>query len=346
MKSNLLRPFALRRTVAITAAAVCAAAVHPTTWAAVWTGGGADNEYSTAANWDDNLSPSGADNSTQDINGAFTVERSVDSTSGRTFIKGGATMNIIGGSHDDQRSGANIFNFLGDSSAGMVNQSGGEYRIGHGLRVGVGGAPDGAYNLTGGSLDIYRGSNSKIESDNPGGRPSLEVGDTTGSGLFEISGGSLQTRAGVHIGPTGVFSVVGSTPTGISIGPSGSGDGSWIQHGMLKAAIDAGGVTPILIDDFDDAGGVVGEFKAGSLLDLSFDGVAPFAGTWTLMEIENTDIVDGGLALSDVTASGWNFSIDNSGANGLLTATYGVPEPASTMILVMAALAIGPRRRV
>lgn len=328
--------------------------------AGIWTGAGADDEYSTAANWDDNLVP--VSGSTQDINGAFTVERSVDSTAGRTFVRGGGVLNVTGGVHSDNRSGASIYNFVGDGSVGTVNQSGGSYDIGHGLRIGGGNAnSDGAYNLTGGSLNISRGANSNIDSSNPGGRPSLHVGGPTvgSSGLFEISGGSLLTRFGSHVGTTGVFSVVGSGASSIGIGNNSNGEGVWLQRagGTLKASVDAGGLTPIFVDDNgDDGAGIFAEFELGSLLDLSFNGVAPFDGTWTVLELENADIeVSGtgtvtgytlGLALSGSTASGWSFNVDNSGANGLLTATYtAIPEPGTLVLWGFGSLIALSRRR-
>lgn len=313
--------------------------------AAIWTGGGIDDEFSTPANWDSSAVPTAG--STQNINGVFIVERSVDSSAGRTFVQGGAVLNVTGGTHIDTQSGASTYNFVGLSSgSGVVNQSGGTYSIGHGLRIGVGaGTNSGTYNLSGGNLIIYRGSSSSIEPSNPGGRPSMEIGGTTGSGLLEISGGSLSTRLGTHIAPTGTFSVVGSGATSINIGPQNSGDGSWIQHGTLKASIDAGGITPIFVDDFDDAGGVVGEFKAGSELDLSFDGIAPAGGSWTLLTIENTDIVDGGLALSSGTSSNWSFVIDNSGDDGLLIVTY-VPEPSAGSLLLIGSLFFVRKMRI
>ena len=306
--------------------------------AAVWNGLGTDNEFSTGPNWDDSAVP--ASGSTQDINGAFTVERSVDSLAGRTFLRGGGTLNVTGGAHNDNNSSATNWNFVGSGSAATVNQSGGTYEIGHGLRIGSENASsDGTYSLTGGLLSIYRGSNSAIDASNPGGRPSMEVGGmTVGKGLFEISGGAMETRGGVHIGGTGTFSVVGSAATSIGIGTNQSQDGVWLQTagGTLSAAIDVGGVTPILIDD-KDGGTIFAQFDDGAVLNLSFaSGVTPYNGTWTIMEVENTAIIDFGLALSATTLADpdWSFAIDNSGVNGLLTATYGVvvPEP-SAMIL-------------
>ena len=342
-------------------AAVFAVALGGVAQAAVWTGAGADDEYSTAANWDDNMVPDGGANSTQDIDGAFTVDRSVDSTAGRTFVRGGGVLNVTAGDHSDSRSGASIYNFVGDGSAGTVNLSGGSYDIGHAVRIGGGNASsDGTFSVSGGALYVSRGSNSAIDTANPGGRPSLQTGGpNAGSvGLFEVSGGSVITRFGSHVGPTGTFSVVGSGATSIAIGNNVNGDGLWLQRagGTLKAAIDAGGVTPIFIDDNgDDGAGIFAEFEAGSLLDLGFNGISPVAGTWTILELEGADIETTGtgtntgyslgLALSGSTASGWSFNVDNSGANGLLTATYVVPEPTSLALMMIGSMACLIRRR-
>lgn len=346
MRLHLQQRVALRGITAAAFAVAIAAVPGTSAQAALYTGAGIDDEYSTAANWDDNAVP--ASGSTQDINGAFTVERSVDSVAGRTFISGGATVNVTGGTHNDNQSGSGTRNFLGRGSTGTINQSGGDHLIGHLLSIGGGGANgNGAYYLTNGSLTIYRGSNSIIDGANPQGRPSLEVSDeeAAGSGLFEISGGSLATRGGVGVGTTGVFSVVGSNATSIGIGSDQSLSGAWLQQagGTLKAAIDAGGITSIFLDEVD-AAPVLAEFLSGSVLDLGFDGIAPIAGTWTLLEAENADITDGGLGLSGATASGWSFDVDNSGANGLLTATYAIPEPTSMALLVFGSLFLGRRR--
>lgn len=326
--------------------------------AAIWDGGGADNEFSTALNWDDDLAP--ASGTTQDIDTAVTVERSVDSVAGRTFISDGATVNIPSGTHSDNTSGSGIRNFLGRGSAGTINQSGGDYNIGHMLSIGGGGANgDGVYNLTGGTLNLSRGANSIIDASNPHGRPSLEVSDeeNAGSGLFEISGGELITRFAAGIGSTGTFSVVGSGPTSINIGNNVNGGGDWLQQagGTIKATIDLGGLTPININDLNGAGGVLAQFDVGSILDLGFaSGVTPFEGTWTVLQAEGADLtgfdpIDAagiGLAAGDA-AEGWSFAIDNSGDNGLLTATFTIiPEPSTSLLAGSALLlGLGFRRR-
>jgi len=315
-----------------------------TTNAATWVGGGADNEFSTIANWDDGLAP--ASGSTQDINSAVIVERSVDSTAGRTFVSGGGSLNITGGNHSDSRSGNTIRNFLGRGSAGTINQSDGSYNIGHMLSIGGGGASgNGIYNLSGGSLNISRGGNSIIGGSY--GNPSLEVSDeeNAGSGLFDISGGDLITRFGVGIGSSGTFRVSGSGSSSINIGNNSNGNGWWEQEtgSTLDAIVDSSGITKIFIDELAGSTAVA-DFATGSLLNLSFDGAA-VAGTWTILELENQDITDNGLALASSAAAGWSFNIDNSGTNGLLTASYAVPEPSSTALLGLSGFALILRRR-
>ncbi|QDU89253.1 hypothetical protein Pla175_26400 [Pirellulimonas nuda] len=335
--------------------------------AAIWTGGGDGTSYEQDLNWDVVEAFPG---STRDINGAFTVTRAVDTNTNRTFVNGGAVLNVTAGNHDDSQSGAGIFNFVGDGSAGTTNLSGGVYAIGHGLRIGGGNEfSDGAFHVTGGELSVYRDANSSITPGNPAGRSSIQVGGQVAgsSGVFEVSGGSVVSRFGAHVGSTGVFSVVGSGATSINIGNNINGDGDWITRAgsLLKASIDAGGLTPIMVNDnADDGAGITVEIEDGSLLDLSFSGIAPVAGTWTVLVAENADIewnsatgtgvggiggVTGytlGLALSPSTAPGWSFAVDNSGANGLLTATYAVPEPSSLALLMLGGLfALQGRRR-
>lgn len=296
-----------------------------------WTGLGANNEFSTALNWNTTNAPVGG--ATSDISGSFTVERSVDSTSGRTFVDDGAVLNVTGGNHSDNQSGNTTRNFFGNSGDATVNQTGGTYNIGHMTAVGRNGT--GIYNLSGGTLDISRGGNTLAGNPNTfGGNAggSLSVGWGSGTGLMNITGGSLVTRIGAEIGDKGTFQVLGDGATQIGIGSSGSLDGHWWQDagGVLSMGIGAGGVTKIFIDDTGQAtADPYARFEDGAVLDLSFFGTPEVEDTWTLLELENGDIDDQGLELSGTTASGWSFAIDNTGANGLLTATYAIPEPAT-----------------
>ncbi|WP_372846134.1 autotransporter-associated beta strand repeat-containing protein [Pontiella sp.] len=285
--------------------------------AETWDGGGADNEFSTALNWNNDAIPT---NNTGDINGAYTVERSVDITVDRTFVRGGATLNVTGGTHSDSQVGNTVRNYVGNDSIGTLNHFGGSWEIGHIVLVGSGsGSGNGTYNLAGGNLTIGRGGNSLMGV--PGGS-SLEIGVGSATGLFEMTGGAFASRIGVGIGNGGTFSVLGSGPSRIGIGSIGTGDGDWNQAAgaTLRVGIDAGGVAKILIDDDEGDGGAYATFEAGSLLDVGFYNGMTNGGTWTVMEVEGTNIVDNGLAFaSGVDTNVWSFNIDNSGTNGLLT---------------------------
>lgn len=197
--------------------------------------------------------------------------------------------------------------------SGTVNIGGNPFNIG--------GAGNGILNVSGGTFIA--------------GRSAPNVGTGTGDGEVNISAGSFTTRAGITIGANGSFNVFGSDATEIGIGSSGSLDGEYIQQagGVLKADIDAGGITKVFVDD-NAEGTVQALFELGSILDLGFDtGFAAIAGTWTLLELMNGDIVDQGLQLAaGDAAAGWSFDIDNTGTNGLLNVTY-VPEPGTFALL-------------
>ena len=322
MKTTLM--FGLR-TIACAAltSAVLLFAVGSSADAQNWIGGGPDNEFSTAANWSDGTTPDPM-NAAQNIDGVFTVERSVDSATSRTFLNNGAVLNMTGGAHSDARAGANIFNFVGSNGTCTFNQSGGSFDIGHGLRIGTGGNPngDGTYNLTGGDLIISRGSNSALDPDPAGGRPSLEVGSVIGVGgigLFEMSGSStLETRGPAHLLGTGVISVVGSSIGQIGIGLNGSGDGGWLQQtgAILRAGLDAGGLTPIFIDEVDgdpllgNNGDVT--FEPGSILDPYDAGGANNA--WTAVMTWEGTLTGGSVPTLSATsvAAGWEMRVEGN----------------------------------
>lgn len=344
-RTKSFRHIAQRVSSTVAVPALLAACFCSFASASVWTGGGADNEFSTVANWDDMLI-----NGTQDISGAFTVERIVNNTNSRTFVNGGAVLNITGGVHDDNQTGASTRNFLGRTSPGTINLSAGSYSIGHMLSIGGGNVStgDGTFSQTGGDLMIYRGANTANDMGNKG-RASLEVGDLTageGDGLFEISGGSMSTRFGADIGGAGIFSVIGSAST-VEVGRINAGSDGWFDMypgSTLSAELDAGGLTEIVVaNETGTLNGGSAMFQMGSILDVSFGaGVTHTPGTWTVLRLENGDITDMGLTLS--ASSNWSFGVDNSGMDGLLTATY-IPEPGSFVLLAMGGLFLIRRRK-
>ena len=274
---------------------------------ATWDGGGGNAEFSTAKNWDDDAVP--AKESIAVIDNGDKVERSVDSVVDRTVVGGGSTLNITGGTHDDERSGARVLTTVGAGSAGTVQQSGGGYRIGHGVRLGARAGGAGTYRLTGGEFSIMRSSRSALQQKK---QNSLEIGVAEGTGLLEISGGTLLTRVGVGVGAGGTFSVVGSAARQIGIGSHSKNDGDWFQQagGTLKVAIDTTptGVTPILIDDVDDDGQGDVIFEKGALLDVGFLGEENL-GTFTVMNWDGT-VTDHGLRFAPgVDTALWSFSV-------------------------------------
>ncbi|MDF7805975.1 carbohydrate-binding protein [Pontiellaceae bacterium B12219] len=295
----------------------------------VWTGAGDGVSYEDALNW--NPSTNAFAGSTRDIDGAFTVNRAVDVTVDRTFVQGGATLNVTAGTHADGRAGNTIRNFVGNGSKGTVNVSGEStvYDVGHVLAIAHSSNSDGTVRLTGGTLNVGRGGNSLISG--YGGiftrGHAVSIGGNNGNsgvtGLMEISGGLLKTRTGLAVGMNGTLSIVGSG-AGILLGGSND-DAGWFAlsaDGRLKATVDAGGITRIFVEDKDNSSTLnpTAELQAGSLLEVTR--TTEYGGTWTLLEVENGTITNNGIAFAEgVDTNIWSFNVDNSGPNGILTIT-------------------------
>ncbi len=246
--------------------------------------------------------------STSTVNDILAIRIGTANT-GTLNIYPGAALLATANSSSDSQIGS------GSGNQGTVYQTGGTAAINY-LEIGRGGT--GLYVLAGGGLIIARGqSNHSVY---------LGTDDTksvnNGNGTLEISGGSFLTRTGVHLGSadgsgTGIFSVLGSMASTIGIGSQGTIDGSWTQYSgsILNVGIDTLGVTKILVDEVDGTGQAV-TFEAGSLLNVDYYNGGSGGGTWTVMELENADIVDNGLAFaSGVDTDLWSFHV----TNGLLT---------------------------
>ena len=292
---------------------------------ATWTGN-LSNDWNSGGNWNNSTGP--VEDFYADIPSGTVVYSTGTSVGLRGIRQAGGNLTISGGTLElARRSNANSdFN-------GAVNQTGGIASI-NALQIGSTSGTNGSYTLNGGELRIVRGV----------GEASLYIGSnrggsTAGTGSLTIAGGSFLTRSQVHLGSDtafgiGSFTVLGTQASGIDIGDNGI-NGAWQQNpgSSLIARMDFGGCTPIIIHD--NAGNIPTSavFESGTFLDVGhLSGDA--GGTWTLLEVENGDIVDNGLAfVSSVDTSVWSFRIDNSGANGKLLVTA-AGDPAGYPLVV------------
>ena len=121
----------------------------------------------------------------------------------------------------------------------------------------------------------------------------------------------LRTRGGAAVGGTSSFNVIGSGATEIGIGTQGSVDGFWLQRpgSILSFAFDAGGATPILIDDIEDDGvGGVATFEAGSILETSDLGGFP-QNVWVPVMSAEGGIVGAPTLSAASVAAGWESRV-------------------------------------
>jgi hypothetical protein len=340
MKKSSTIPNKSNHLLALSAAGMFFSVVS-TQAAGVWTNLGT-GDWLTTGNWDNNTVPS-AIAATISNGGTATISADVPSVN-TVSVTGGSIVNQTGGTIDSIQSGNTVRNSVGAGSAGTYNQSGGGNNIGHLLRIGANAS--GVYNLSGGNLDVYRGGDALIGTVSS----SISIGVATGAGVMSVSGGSLTTRFGVEIGSTGKFEVLGNAGS-ITIGGTGTftNDGHWYQGGTLSMGIGATGVSKIFVSA-ETGTAQFATFLSTSLVDLKFVGTSPYEGTWTLLELENGDILNQGLSLSAASladpAGTWTFGVDNTGANGLLTASFSIPEPSTSLALGTAfLLSLGIRRR-
>ncbi|MDB2686012.1 carbohydrate-binding protein [Mariniblastus sp.] len=294
----------------------------------LWTGS-VNSSWNESGNWNNATGPVEDDFA---LLTTGTTNYSTGTTPGlRGINQSGGTLNITGGTLEVARR-PNNHSFFNS----QVNQTGGFASI-NTVEIGSIAGTNGNYVLNGGELRIARAASDA----------SLYIGtnrgqSNAGTGNLTVAGGSFQTRRDVRLGRSGAtgigsFTVLGSVATEISIGGAGDDfDGVWEQNtgSSLVVRTDFGGCTPIVLRDNGEEGRDPSvTFASGTLLDVDhLSGDA--GGTWTVMEVENGDINDNGLAFaSSVDTSIWSFEIDNSGANGKLLITA-VGEPAGYPLIV------------
>lgn len=346
---------------AVLAATVLALGLAGNTNATLWdAGGGADTSYDNPLNWAGDTVPLATFVEIKSATDVVTIDSVT--TGGRLFLENNPTINVV--------TGADV-SFGGGSMAirsATFNHSGGTVNINQSgfLPFGVNGTggDTSTYNISGGTLNINgAGQTTSITnvfgtSINTGQASgnldiSLALGTTAGgTGNMTVSGNAeVKSRVGVALSGTSSFTVVGSNAD-INFGETNTFGGSWYQAAgaELSFVLDAGGVSTIGIDQGtnDTIATKHVAFEDGAILDLS--GLLA-VGSYTLMSFENGDIKNDqaglagtGLVFSATTDSNWSLSVDNSGDNGLLIATY-VPEPSSLALIGLGGLLIARRRR-
>ena len=226
---------------------------------------------------------------------------------------------------------ANGSNIIGQQTGAdsTINVLSGAITLGGGgnnaVSLGISEGSSGTINVSGGTLVLTR-SQFLIAADRFGV-------SRAGTGTFNISGGAFRNRTDVTIGLNGTFNVEGSAPTEVGVGSAFSGDGEWFQAtgGTLRTGLDAGGITPILIDDVDDDGnGAQGNviFEAGAILD-PYDAGGGTNEVATVMIWEGT-LTDNGLVLSQTAIDdGWTFQIVG---NELQVQNLSLPDAGAVLL--------------
>ncbi|GAA5508162.1 LamG-like jellyroll fold domain-containing protein [Novipirellula caenicola] len=282
-----------------------------------WSNTAEDNRWSESANWSLGILPAQHD--------VVRVDRSdreklivTDETIGNlkaihigTARGEKGEMDILGGTITATVN-SNSYTRVGVAGGdGVVKQFDGDVTV-NALQIGLDKESQGNYEMSGGKLLLMRGV--KLSSS------SLEVGSQQGVGSFEISAGSLESRAGVTLGygdGVGTFRVRGSDASKIRIGSFGSFDGFWVQNtgSTLATLIDDRGVSTIFIDEVGNDGGGDVTFADGALLDVGFVGESQ-VGSWDVMKWDGK-LNDHGLRFAEgVDQSVWSFQFVDTDSSG------------------------------
>lgn len=297
--------------------------IHQSELLALWSNRGGDGSWNVPENWCGQFDPSGSAAAIIDRSGKDAAVFSDDSSANLLSLRVGTSpgakgeLRIVGGELRAVKNPSAVSYVGVRGGDGRIVQMGGTSAL-NSLHIGGRYKSVGVYRLEGGKLQVYR----TIAKD----LASVEIGDKTGKGRIEIAGGELETRRGVHLGKCGgdgVFSVEGSNPKRIAIGSFGKRDGFWLQESgcKLEVQIDAGGVTPVFIDEVDEEksddlrndGNVI--FAKDSLLSVTFAN-SPRSGYWDVMRWEGVLIDEGLRFADDVDQQIWSFQYVDTDDSG------------------------------
>lgn len=196
---------------------------------------------------------------------------------------------------------------IGDSGGkGRINQMGGTaYSPLSGLVLGSSAGSYGEYNLSGGSVNINRGG--------------VDIGRDGGSGLMNVTGGTLKLRNGVNLlSSDSTFRVGGSGAKVIHLNYWNDQSSGWKQpEGTLKADIGEGGLSTIEVSAGSDGKGGNVTFGPEARLDVGFmKGSSERAGCWEVMRWEG-ELTDRGLSFAaDVDTDRWRFRFKDTDSSG------------------------------
>lgn len=322
----------------------------------VWNNTSTDGKWETAANWNNGVPDISSDAAIiNDVStaGAVTATTANDSfdylrvghVNAGTLIIDGATLSTTGASKTREGIGYDaghigILNLI----SGTMNFST-PTTLGNQVTGIAGTGSQGTVNQTGGLMS-FGGANSN----------SVTLGSTNGTGLYDFTAGTLQSRRAFNIttGGTGtsIFHVNGyDASSSITIGNTAgaTGDGAWLQGAgtTLFLSIDGAtlqGSTLINIALGTDGAANTNDGKAtfasGSFLNLDFNSGLQ-SGTWTVLSAAG-GITDNGLALAaGVDDTKWSFAVVGND----LQVTYAVPEPSTFGLLLISLLAVMTFRR-
>ncbi|MDF3130580.1 PEP-CTERM sorting domain-containing protein [Kiritimatiellaeota bacterium B1221] len=323
-----------------------------------WTNGSGDGLWETAANWSKGTVANGYGDAP--VIGQLATAGPVTAGSGTyafDYFRLGmeatqhpvGTLNVTGASLTSGGTNTRVGIGYGSGTVGILNLSQGSFGFlssNTSSAVIGGNSGSGTVNQTGGSFSFAGGSATAI---------SVSMGSTNGTGLYNFTAGTLETREAFKIATGGsgssIFHVEGyDASSSIQIGgTSDDYNGAWLQGAgtTLSLSLDGGtaqGTTRINVDTGAN-GTHTGEaiFEAGSILDLDFMSGTQSAGTWTVLTAAG-GITDNGLVLgAGVDTDVWSFLVDGNDLK-----IIAVPEPSSIalVMIVGGALLMTRRRKV